>query len=240
MQVYHLQLRERHGISCDLVSAATESWGPQNSNFEYFSEGPFYTWFDHTTQYVSSNLGLGSSSSSLEAALRRVMAVVKAHGPYDGVYGFSQGGFMAAALCNQSVWHGMFGLAECPFKFAVLACSALESVLTSCEVPLLGTDGPTRTKLTLPIPSNVASLHLVGESDFLHRSASRANAKHFVDSKTYVHASGHEVPMRLMQDEALRTLLHEFFGRFSDATPPPRPLSPPEHSYRSSGYYGDW
>jgi len=214
MQVHHMLLRERHGVSCDLFRAETETWGPQNSNFELVSEGPFYTWFDHTSQWLSSKLGFGAQSSSLDAALRRVMALVEARGPYDGIYGFSQGGFMAAALCNRSVWQSMFGLEKCPFRFAILACSALDSVLASCEVPI-GADGG-RAKLKLPVEPGIPSLHLIGESDW-HRSASHGMAKHFEDSRTYVHASGHEIPMRLQLDEKLGQLLSEFFGRFSAA-----------------------
>lgn len=214
MQVSHLLLRERHGISCDLFRAETETWGPNNANFELFSDGPFYTWFDHTSQWLSNKVGLGAQSSSLDGALRRVMALVQARGPYDGIYGFSQGGFMAAALCNRSVWHGMFGLDKCPFKFAILACSALDSVLSSCEVPLESGQG--LCKLELPVGQDVPSLHLIGESDW-HRSASHGMAKHFEDSCTYVHASGHEIPMRLQLDEKLAQLLSEFLGRFSAA-----------------------
>lgn len=217
MQVAHLRLRQRHGISCDVFRGETETMFPSNSTFELFSDGPFYTWFDNSVAikgWLYNKLGRDTQSSSLEAALRRVMALVQARGPYDGIYGFSQGGFMAAALCNRSVWHGMFGLEKCPFRFAILACSALDSVLSSCDVPLQSGEG--RSKLALPVGKEVSSLHLVGESDW-HRSASHGMAKHFEESRTYVHASGHEIPMRLQLDEKLAQQLREFFEPFSAA-----------------------
>ena len=46
------------------------------------------------------------------------------------------------------------------------------------------------------------------------RAASEGYATLFDDSTTYVHACGHEIPMRLRDDEALLKALDDFFRRF--------------------------
>ena len=119
LQVEFLKLREAHGVSCDYLHAATEA-SPQSSIFEHFSSGPFFTWFAAWWPF-SSSYGIGAPGGSLYESLHRIMWVVKEHGPYDGVYGFSQGGFMAAALCNRTIFAGLFGLPSSPFRFAILS-----------------------------------------------------------------------------------------------------------------------
>ena len=209
MQVEHLMLRDVHGVSCDLLQATDET-SPQSSVFIDFSDQPFYTWFNHWW-FTTGKHGVGAKGGSLHKALQRVMAVWQKHGPYDGIYGFSQGGFMAAALCNRAVYHGLFGLAECPFRFAILGCSALAHVLRTVEV----VNGDTLARMVLPVPaSDAASLHIIGQTDW-HRSASEDNARLFADSTSYVHGHGHEMPMKLMNDFHLKRMLSQFFARFS-------------------------
>ena len=193
-------LRDVHGVSCDLLQATDET-SPQSSVFIDFSDQPFYTWFNHWW-FTTGKHGVGAKGGSLHKALQRVMAVWQKHGPYDGIYGFSQGGFMAAALCNRAVYHGLFGLAECPFRFAILGCSALAHVLRTVEV----VNGDTLARMVLPVPaSDAASLHIIGQTDW-HRSASEDNARLFADSTSYVHGHGHEMPMKLMNDFELAVL----------------------------------
>jgi len=68
--------------------------------------------------------------------------------------------------------------------------------------------------LALPVPaSDAASLHLIGTRDWW-RSESEEHARCFEDSTTYVHAHGHEIPMRLMGDEKLKQELGRFLQRF--------------------------
>ena len=76
----------------------------------------------------------------------------------------------------------------------------------------------TMARLQLPVPaSDAASLHLIGAKDWLHAPDSRIHAALFEASTVYTHAEGHELPMRIMHDEALHEALAAFFGRFSPA-----------------------
>ena len=217
LQIKHLLLQAEHGISCDLFCAFDETGFPQSRAFDSFSDGPYYTWFNHKSWITSGKFSPGQPGGSLHESLRRLMALIAKCGPYDGVYGFSQGGFMAAALCNRTVWSGMFGLSECPFRFALLANSALDDLMRTCEVAQ--SDGSS-AKLALPIGRDVASLHLIGQRDHI-RDASEGNASHFADAVRYTHDSSHEIPMRLQQDAELQATLASFFSRVSTA--PGRP-----------------
>ena len=231
MQITHLQLRELHGVSCDFLHAEEEVMA-QDSVFYDFSEKPFHSWFNYSWLKTGKN-GVGAPGGSLYKSLQRIMSVYAKHGPYDGIYGFSQGGFMAAALCNPTVYNGLFGYEQCPFRFAILACAALSDTLTQVEVaqrPPAATDEPVDAKavkavapLQLPVASSTcASLHIIGQRDWV-KSSSLAHVKHFEDSTSYTHAYGHEMPMKLYEDEKLIAIVRGFLGRFMLHAPPPTP-----------------
>lgn len=172
------------------------------------------------------------------------MRHVEKHGPYDGVFGFSQGAFMAATLCNRTIWQGLFGLPACPFSFCIVSNSALSSLSTACRV--VQADGKTLRPLALPVKQDVvASLHLIGARD-RYRRDSEQNAEAFSDTTSYVHAEGHELPSSLMHDEALHKTLDAFFQRFSVSSgihqaqrKPPAPLLEPQEVQRLAKAYGD-
>ena len=228
IQIETLLLREVHGVSCDLLHAEMEA-DAMSSTFHIFSDKTFHTWFRFWWLWTG-NLGIGGQDGSLTHALRRVMAAVREHGPYDGIFGFSQGGVVATALCTRTVYRGLLGDASCPFRFAILANSGLVACLKAAEIVQMhaaddddggGARGERREgsssfeRMQLPIPAaDVASFHLIGETDWF-RSSSEALAHEFGDSTTYVHASGHELPIRLQCDGGLRRELARFLRRFS-------------------------
>jgi len=55
-----------------------------------FVHGPFYSWIDEKEG--------GKLGPSLIAAVRSILIVAKTNGPFDGIYGFSQGGTLAALV----------------------------------------------------------------------------------------------------------------------------------------------
>ena len=61
------------------------------------SPGPYHSWFRFDP--LSLFQGIGRDNGSLLESLRRIIGVIREHGPYDGVYGFSQGATVAAMLC---------------------------------------------------------------------------------------------------------------------------------------------
>lgn len=60
-------------------------------SLEGLVKGPFYSWFDKESS---------KENSSLITAVKDVVSAVKHHGPFDGIYGFSSGGVVAALAAN--------------------------------------------------------------------------------------------------------------------------------------------
>lgn len=274
MQLAFLLARE-HGIACDCLNATIEC-GPQTPVFYSFSDGAFFTWFN-SWWAASGRLGVGREGGSLHQSLVRIMVHVDNHGPYDGVYGFSQGAFMAACLCNPTVWRGLCGRTACPFRFAILACGALADRLHQVEVEQLPAAVPARplaspasraateqggshahpldlarllhecgdfcvssvsgvsgvmaaapstaARLELPVGRGVASLHIVGALDWWRKDSLKLVTT-FEDSASYEHPYGHELPMRLQQDDELRARLAAFFARVDRRSQPSEEAAP--------------
>ena len=116
------------------------------------SNKPFHSWFDFAA---------GTLDETLAGALESVMAHIKEYGPYDGVYGFSQGCVIASCLASETVWRGMFGQSQCPVKFVVCAMAGGISALSSCRIP----QQPPVPPATLQLPITVRSFHLIGGAD---------------------------------------------------------------------------
>lgn len=93
MQINFTSLRDVHGVSCDCLEA-TEEVEPYANNFEDFSDRPFYSWFSFgppLSSWFSAATPAGAPGGDLHTSLLRVMAVIQQCGPFDGLYGFSQG-----------------------------------------------------------------------------------------------------------------------------------------------------
>lgn len=210
LQVHNLLLRETHGISCDLFEAELET-SANVPALEMFSDRPFRTWF---RWYMPTAGPL--ATSTLDDSLERIMAVVREQGPYDGIYGFSQGAFTATTFCNPTVWRGRFGLDTCPFRFCILANAGLSDSLTTCSVaqaPQQHEKKPLRAMLAFPM--NLPSVHLVGAKDW-YKSSQTRNATLYERAVTYEHAYGHEIPLNLQHDHNLVSTLTRFLGAFTD------------------------
>lgn len=53
--------------------------------------GPFYSWIDGSTPEAA--------NESVVNAVRLVLKAARAHGPFDGIYGFSNGKFVIVVVC---------------------------------------------------------------------------------------------------------------------------------------------
>merc|ERR1712127_1130941 len=95
---------------------------------------------------------------------------------------------------NPLVWRDRFGMKECPWKFAILACAGGEWFL------------PEQNLLDLP------SFHIKGMADW-GLSGSTQLEKRWIPEKrlSYVHKGGHEIPLQILRNEPdLRKQLHSF------------------------------
>ncbi len=154
----------------DLLSAPHDS-SPQSDVFHMLSNRSFHEW-GHD-----------------EKALKGVLAYIERHGPYDGLYGFSQGAAVVTALSKPGVAEG-FGSAR-TWRFVICACG----------VPPPG-DGTV----------NLPSLQISGARDPF-RAASKALADVYEAPVLLEHAGGHELPLKLRHDARFKDALDAFFDR---------------------------
>eukprot|EP00316_Scyphosphaera_apsteinii_P009994 CAMPEP_0119327738 /NCGR_PEP_ID=MMETSP1333-20130426/71572_1 /TAXON_ID=418940 /ORGANISM="Scyphosphaera apsteinii, Strain RCC1455" /LENGTH=248 /DNA_ID=CAMNT_0007336421 /DNA_START=54 /DNA_END=799 /DNA_ORIENTATION=- len=190
LQVANLGLWSRHRVACDFLQATQET-DAQNQILAQLFEAPFYQWF----RFHHAILSCCSSVPALSSAIARIMQVIKRCGPYDGLFGFSQGALMVTCLSSPLVWKRMYGLSTCPWRFVICANAGGTSVLQRLRFQ------GHRLKEHLPICS-IFSLHLVGRQDG-HRSASEALIEYFQDVTKHIHPYGHELPMPLKDDAEL-------------------------------------
>jgi hypothetical protein len=154
----------------DLLSAPHSS-SPQSDVFHMLSNREFHEW-GHD-----------------EKALKGVLAYIERYGPYDGLYGFSQGAAVVTALSKPGVAEG-FG-SKRTWRFVICACG----------VPPPG-DG------TVDLPS----LQISGAMDPF-RAASKALADVYEAPVLLQHAGGHELPLKLRHDARFKDALDAFFDR---------------------------
>ena len=220
LQINNLRLHE-HGVVCDLLEATKET-GAQNEMLELLSAGPFYTWFDFLGTIARSAMPFTEHqhrSASLQAALKRVMWYVKQNGPYDGVFGFSQGALLVSTLSSPECWRGLFGLEACPWKFCICACAGGTRFLKGLKLDQAGG----QSSVTIATPICLPALHLIGKVDFWHRGSSEVLAKDYYaagDGDIYMHAHGHELPMMLEDDAQLKAKLASFLQQCERPTTP--------------------
>jgi hypothetical protein len=217
MQAQHLQFK-KHKVQCDFLCAQIEV-GPNDYTIAMLSKGPFFSWFNWSSAIVGEVIGRGpgAAGGTLHNSLCRVLNHIEVHGPYDGIYGFSQGAVVATLLCSETVWRGLGKLDACPFRFAVLGCAGGGELLRTISISLspregVAADSPTsRAKLPVDIPS----LHLIGASDMRRGSSRRlVSAYDAATAVTYEHAHGHGMPMMLLRDAKLQEVLTRFFQQF--------------------------
>lgn len=149
--------------------AAPHSASPQNSVFRMFSERPFHEW--------------GSDTDTI----RGVLAYIEKHGPYDGLYGFSQGAAVVTALSKPGAAEALGS--ERTWRFVICAC---------------GVPPPGEVKVDLP------SLQIIGAADWCI-SASRALAGVYDDPTVLEHPGGHELPLKLRGNAHFQAGLDVFF-----------------------------
>ncbi|EGZ26940.1 hypothetical protein PHYSODRAFT_308487 [Phytophthora sojae] len=144
-------------------------------------------WFDfirdeETGQYLLERV---------DEAVEYVASFVKKEGPFDGIFGFSQGGTMASLILQRQV-----STPESPFEFRF----AFFVSAGACGDPKYATD----VKVDLP------SLHVIGETDaVVDNERSLALRDLFVDAKLLMHPGGHYIPTNKEPKDAFRAFLKE-------------------------------
>lgn len=182
---------------CDLLHAPLET-SAYSSDFHILSQLPFHAWWTGTLV-----------PAHLARTLRLVLRHIERTGPYDGLFGFSQGAAVVSMLSLPGMVEALGGCAHA-WRFVVCGCSAavgLETAASLCPPPT-GSD-----RVGLPGCIKLPSLHLIGRWDILCRSSSVQLAALYDSPAVYTHGNGHSLPAGLRQDKACAAAIDDFMAR---------------------------
>uniref|UniRef100_A0AAV1U8M9 Serine hydrolase domain-containing protein n=1 Tax=Peronospora matthiolae TaxID=2874970 RepID=A0AAV1U8M9_9STRA len=148
-------------------------------------------WFDYSRDEAFGAERL----ERVEEAIEYVANCVKQQGPFDGIFGFSQGGTLVSLIMQEQV--NTRG-SPFSFRFAFFVSAGASSD------PKYANNG----KIDLP------SLHVIGESDAVVDNARSLALKNlFTDAKLLMHPGGHYIPTNKEPKDAFRA----FFNNLRDA-----------------------
>ena len=182
-QMVHTRLCEH--ADCDLLHAPHAD-NAYSSDFHLLSTLPFHAWWHGTLD-----------GKRLARVLRLVLRYIERFGPYDGLYGFSQGAALVSLISRPGMIDALGGCAVRPWSFVILACG----------VPL-GDEAAATLCATAPIA--LPSLHLIGRWDLLCRTGSERLAAQYKAPTVYTHDSGHSLPAGLLADTAFAATVRTF------------------------------
>ncbi|CAJ1945659.1 unnamed protein product [Cylindrotheca closterium] len=153
---------------------------------ENFVSPPFWTWSEASD----------SASEQWDKSLESIAEYCRKEGPFDAVFGFSQGAAMITQFSYPSIWKERFGFRSCPWKSAILACGGAASNVANDY----------QAKIDIP------SLHIMGSAD-PYLAESKLLLERWTDgsARTYTHQKGHEIDLMILsREEELAIVLDEF------------------------------
>jgi len=163
---------------------------------EYIS-GPCYSWASMFK--IEADLK-GQWDESLEYIAKLCIE----SGPFDGVYGFSQGAAIVTNFSHPTIWKDRFQMEKCPWKFAIIACGTCDYLMT------IEKDRP----VVLP------SFHILGEKDlFFYQSEALSKYWDPFQKVTHTHNRGHDVDSLMWTRETeMMALLDNFLDKHIPST----------------------
>ncbi|GAA5996963.1 alpha/beta hydrolase [Rhodotorula paludigena] len=157
-----------------------------------------------------------SDPRELDRTLEYLRDVLETQGPFDGIFGFSQGAATSAILCALVArpWlHPAFSAPSAvpgaawpptPFKFAIF-CSGYLPLDARCES-------------FFEYPVGIPALHVIGRSDVVApNERTLANVPRFSNSRVEWHDGGHYIPRK----PYFATMFKDFI--LQNTFPPPEP-----------------
>lgn len=155
---------------------------------------PTRTWFELDSQGKW-------TKSSYDATIQHIQSVWEQQGPFDGLFGFSQGGTLAAVLAAMSESHFP------SLKFVI--CFGAPDVQT----------------LPNGISCTIASLHGMGKTDLIvSREKSMSLANRFTNPVCFEHELGHCLPKKAehiqMINDFITSTMSKFAGNGNIDSPP--------------------
>mmetsp|Transcript_26606 Transcript_26606/g.56220 ORF Transcript_26606/g.56220 Transcript_26606/m.56220 type:complete len:245 (+) Transcript_26606:308-1042(+) len=156
-----------------------------------FAEGPWYLWADRVKS-------LSDQEDQWEESLEYIAKFCKKNGPFLGVYAFSQGAAIITNFSHPKIWKERFRMTQCPWKFAILACSGDKHNMT------IGRD----TTINMP------SFHIFGKKDrLLVKSKEVAQYWDSSGKVTHTHEGGHGIDVQMhTREKEMMKKLNDFVG----------------------------
>ena len=175
--------------------------GPGVESLEGLGSGPWYSWLpENLNENPPHNEKI--LADAICAAVEHVLSVLESHGPFDGIYGFSQGGVIAGLVNNLLLDDSLLSLLRnrlnqpispsiqegLPFRAVVIACAG-----SAIPLPEL------RTRAGLGAAPSAASLHssiihLIGiEDEYKSWSESLAATLNSTSTDVFYLSGGHEI-----------------------------------------------
>jgi len=178
-------------LELDLMHGALESqaYAP---TFHRLSGKAFWRWWD------------SKSPSSLLEVLVSLAKTIEREGPYDGLFGFSQGSFLVALLSSPNIAE-ILGINR-TWNFVMIA-GGYYGHLDILKEMLQVNDKS--AKMPSPQSIEIPSLHMIGKCDPYRESAERLS-KLFKAASVVYHDRGHELPLVLLQDKSFQAAVDSF------------------------------
>lgn len=140
-------------------------------------------WWFSTTDKSYNALDVTECDSGFSEAIGFINEIFQTKGPFDGIFGFSQGGCLASILCKIAMnQENIYEFIR--FKFAIIAAGFKSNQTQhNCFYDL-------NIKISLP------TLHLIGNGDKVIPSDLSNNlTNYFLDPKILYHDGGHFIPV---------------------------------------------
>lgn len=192
-------------------------------------EGPWFSWWDKEDWESNEDHPLSSKDEAvIMNALRFLVDQIKSLGPFEAVYGFSQGAGMACMLCNPVVLANLVGQETRLFNQLYVACAAGYSALTAIAPQFADSNRARASSIEVP------SFHLIGVEDIRFKDQSELWLETFRPSERlnlYL-PQGHEVPD--VRDQVHMDLRNFYESNFRTSELHPESVTLPNKTTRSS------
>jgi acyl-CoA synthetase (AMP-forming)/AMP-acid ligase II/peptidoglycan/LPS O-acetylase OafA/YrhL len=191
---------------------STQQPGTGLSEIEGFVTGPWYSWLPHNLD--ESQLEGYQFLSAICEAVQIVLSIIDKEGPFDGIFGFSQGGVIASlvsGLHQDPVLQNALQDAvttppseraynEAFFRTAIIACAASSMPISQLRL---------RAGLGCVPVSSFRSVHLIGrKDDFKPLSEALARSLNPATTEVLYLDDGHEINSRHGGDTPVSNFVH--------------------------------